>query len=60
LGNPKFCFSQARVQAVADGESGLIYVAYVCVVMQEAQRCWNDVADLCIGDIVWCEPAARL
>ena len=50
----------ARASAVAAGETGLMYVADICAVMQEAQLRWDDIADIRLGDIIWSDSAVRL
>ena len=50
----------AREHAAATDNTGLVYVADICAVMQEAQLRWDDIADMRLGDIMWSDSAVRL
>ena len=50
----------ARAKAAQDNATGLLYIADICIVMQEAQLRWDDIADMRLGDIIWSESAVRL
>ena len=50
----------ARARAVQTNASGLLYIADICILMQEAQLRWDDIADMRLGDIIWSESAVRL
>lgn len=64
-GAPKDPLTLAQIQtardcAVSQNESGLVFIADICSIMQEATTRWDDIADLRLGDMIWSTEVVRL